>query len=148
VSGKLTVLNGTQKSEAELKPAGGSKLEAAGIKVLPGAKGSPVSRALKVRRRPFGSASSDPDGPVAGWLLPLSILSAWHQLHRNTGCELNRLPQDGWVDSSVRYEMRGKAITALFMCCDIERIVFQKNKKSALLIGRPARPVSALSNGL
>ncbi len=38
MSGKLTVLNGTQKSEAELKPAGGSKLEAAGIKVLPGAK--------------------------------------------------------------------------------------------------------------
>ena len=38
MSGKLTVLNGTQKSEAELKPAGGSKLEATGIKVLPGTK--------------------------------------------------------------------------------------------------------------
>ena len=38
MSGKLTVLNGTQKSEAELKPTGGSKLEAAGIKVLSGAK--------------------------------------------------------------------------------------------------------------
>lgn len=36
-SGKLTVLNGTEKSEAELKPAG-DKLEAKGIKVASGSK--------------------------------------------------------------------------------------------------------------
>jgi hypothetical protein len=38
MSGKLTVLNGTQKSEAELKPAGGNKLEAAQVKVTAGSK--------------------------------------------------------------------------------------------------------------
>lgn len=37
-TGKLTVLNGAEKSEAALKPAGGNKLEAKGIKLLPGAK--------------------------------------------------------------------------------------------------------------
>lgn len=37
MSGKLTVLNGTSKSEAELKPAGGNKLEAT-TKLAPGAK--------------------------------------------------------------------------------------------------------------
>lgn len=37
VSGKLTVLSGTDKSEAELKPAG-DKLEAKGIKLAPGSK--------------------------------------------------------------------------------------------------------------
>jgi len=37
MSGKLTVLNGSEKSEAELKPAGGNKLEAA-AKLPPGAK--------------------------------------------------------------------------------------------------------------
>lgn len=38
MSGKLTVLNGTQKSEAELKPAGSNKLEAAGVKIGAGSK--------------------------------------------------------------------------------------------------------------
>jgi hypothetical protein len=38
MSGKLTVLNGTAKSEAPLKPAGGNKLEATGITLGPGAK--------------------------------------------------------------------------------------------------------------
>lgn len=38
MSGKLTVLNGKEKSEAELKPAGNNKLEAANIKLAPGAK--------------------------------------------------------------------------------------------------------------
>lgn len=38
MSGKLTVLNGTEKSEAELKPAGGNKLEAKGVKLGKGAK--------------------------------------------------------------------------------------------------------------
>ena len=36
-NGKLTVLNGADKSEAELKPAG-DKLEAKGIKLAPGSK--------------------------------------------------------------------------------------------------------------
>ena len=38
MSGKLTVLNGTDKSEAPLKAAGGNKLEATGVKLGPGAK--------------------------------------------------------------------------------------------------------------
>lgn len=38
LSGKLTVLNGTTRSEAALKPVGGNKLEATGITVGPGAK--------------------------------------------------------------------------------------------------------------
>lgn len=38
LSGKLTVLTGGQKTEADLKPAGADKLEAAGIKVGPGSK--------------------------------------------------------------------------------------------------------------
>jgi hypothetical protein len=38
ISGKLTVLNGTTKTEAELKPAGDNKLEAKGIKIASGAK--------------------------------------------------------------------------------------------------------------
>ncbi len=37
VSGKLTVLSGADKSEAELKPVG-DKLEATGIKLAPGSK--------------------------------------------------------------------------------------------------------------
>ena len=37
-NGKLTVLNGTSKTEAPLIPAGGNKLEAKGVKLLPGAK--------------------------------------------------------------------------------------------------------------
>ncbi|MGR4867937.1 hypothetical protein ACIPRI_03590 [Variovorax sp. LARHSF232] len=36
--GKLTALNGAEKSEAELKPAGGNKLEAKGVKLDKGAK--------------------------------------------------------------------------------------------------------------
>ena len=38
MNGKLTVLNGTEKSEAELKPAGDNKLEAQGVKLAKGAK--------------------------------------------------------------------------------------------------------------
>lgn len=38
MGGKLTVLNGTQKSEAELKPAGANKLVATGVKLEKGAK--------------------------------------------------------------------------------------------------------------
>ena len=38
MGGKLTVLNGTERSEAELKPAGGNKLEARGVKLGKGAK--------------------------------------------------------------------------------------------------------------
>ena len=38
MSGKLTVLNGTQKSEAALAPAGANKLVASGIKLDKGAK--------------------------------------------------------------------------------------------------------------
>ena len=37
-SGKLTVLNGADKSEADLQPAGGNKLEAKGVKLGAGAK--------------------------------------------------------------------------------------------------------------
>ena len=38
MSGKLTVLNGTDKSEAPLKAAGGNKLEATGLRLGPGAR--------------------------------------------------------------------------------------------------------------
>ncbi|VWX62898.1 conserved exported hypothetical protein [Burkholderiales bacterium 8X] len=38
MSGKLTVLNGAEKSEADLKSAGGNKLEARGVKLGRGAK--------------------------------------------------------------------------------------------------------------
>ena len=38
MSGKLIVLNGTVKSEAALKPAGGNRLEARGVKLDKGAK--------------------------------------------------------------------------------------------------------------
>lgn len=38
MSGKLTVLNGSKKSEADLKPAGDNKLEAKGLKLTPRAK--------------------------------------------------------------------------------------------------------------
>lgn len=38
MSGKLTVLNGKEKSESELKPAGSNKLEASNVKLAPGAK--------------------------------------------------------------------------------------------------------------
>lgn len=36
--GKLTVLNGTEKTEVDLSPAGGNRLEAKGVKIDPGAK--------------------------------------------------------------------------------------------------------------
>jgi hypothetical protein len=38
MSGKLTVLNGADKSEAELTAAGDNKLAAKGVKVAPGSK--------------------------------------------------------------------------------------------------------------
>lgn len=38
MGGTLTVLNGTQKSQAELKPAGGNKLEAVQVTVATGSK--------------------------------------------------------------------------------------------------------------
>lgn len=38
MGGKLTVLNGTQKSETELKPAGANKLVGTGVKLDKGAK--------------------------------------------------------------------------------------------------------------
>lgn len=38
LSGKLTVLNGTHKREAALRAVGGSKLEANGLSLAPGAK--------------------------------------------------------------------------------------------------------------
>ena len=38
MSGKLTVLNGTDKSEVELKPAGENRLEANGVKLVKGSK--------------------------------------------------------------------------------------------------------------
>lgn len=38
ISGKLTVLNGAHKSEAEVKAAEGNRLRATGVKIAPGAK--------------------------------------------------------------------------------------------------------------
>ena len=38
ISGKLTVLNGSEKAEADVKPGEGNKLEARGIKIASGAK--------------------------------------------------------------------------------------------------------------
>lgn len=38
ISGKLTVLNGTQKTEVEVKASEGNKLRATGVKIAPGAK--------------------------------------------------------------------------------------------------------------
>jgi hypothetical protein len=38
MSGKLTVLNGDQKAEADLKPSGDNRLEAKGVKLGSGAK--------------------------------------------------------------------------------------------------------------
>jgi hypothetical protein len=54
MSGKLTVLNGADKSEANLTAAGANKLEAKGVKVTPGAKAVaaltlPNKKALTVR---------------------------------------------------------------------------------------------------
>ena len=54
MTGKLTVLNGAQKSDAELKPAGDNKLEAKGVKLGAGAKAvaaltTPSKKAITVR---------------------------------------------------------------------------------------------------
>jgi hypothetical protein len=54
MSGKLTVLNGSQKSDAELKPAGDNKLEAKGVQLRAGAKAvaaltTPSKKAITVR---------------------------------------------------------------------------------------------------
>lgn len=54
MGGKLTVLVGAQKSEAELKPAGDNKLEARGVKLPKGAKAvaalsTPGKKAITVR---------------------------------------------------------------------------------------------------
>ncbi|MBK9360920.1 MAG: hypothetical protein IPM99_07185 [Rubrivivax sp.] len=38
MSGKLTVLNGTEKSEVALRPSGANKLEAADVKIAVGSK--------------------------------------------------------------------------------------------------------------
>jgi hypothetical protein len=38
ISGKLTVLNGAQKSEVDIKAADGNKLRATGVKIAKGAK--------------------------------------------------------------------------------------------------------------
>jgi hypothetical protein len=52
MGGKLTVLNGAEKSEADIKPAGGNKLEATGIKVAKGSKVVAPSPALKAKLSP------------------------------------------------------------------------------------------------
>ena len=54
MSGKLTVLNGTEKSEAQLKPAGDNRLEAQGVKLGKGSKAvvsvtTPKNKTLTVR---------------------------------------------------------------------------------------------------
>lgn len=54
MTGKLTVLNGTEKSEAELKPAGDNRLEAQGVKLAKGAKAvasvtTPKKKTMTVR---------------------------------------------------------------------------------------------------
>lgn len=54
MSGKLTVLNGKDKTEAELKPAGDNRLEAKGVQLGAGAKAvaaltTPSKKAVTVR---------------------------------------------------------------------------------------------------
>jgi hypothetical protein len=54
MAGKLTVLNGTEKSEAELKPAGDNRLEAHGVKLVKGSKAvasltTPKKKTVNVR---------------------------------------------------------------------------------------------------
>ena len=54
MTGKLTVLNGTEKSEVELKPAGDNRLEAQGVKLTKGAKAvasitTPKKKTISVR---------------------------------------------------------------------------------------------------
>ena len=54
MSGKLVVLNGAEKSEAQLKPAGENRLEAHGVKLGKGAKAvasmtTPKNKTMTVR---------------------------------------------------------------------------------------------------
>jgi hypothetical protein len=54
MSGKLTVLNGTEKSEAELKGAGDNRLQAHGVKLVKGSRAvasltMPNRKAISVR---------------------------------------------------------------------------------------------------
>ena len=54
MSGKLTVLNGTQTSEAKLEPAGDNRLEARGVALAKGAKAvaivtTPKKKTISVR---------------------------------------------------------------------------------------------------
>ena len=54
MTGKLTVLSGTEKSDAELKPVAADRLEATGVKLVPGSKvvatlSSPGSKTTTVR---------------------------------------------------------------------------------------------------
>lgn len=54
MSGKLTVLNGSQKSQADFTPAGDNKLEAKGVKLDAGARAvaalsTPNKKAITVR---------------------------------------------------------------------------------------------------
>ena len=54
MKGKLTVLNGTERSEAELKPAGDNRLEAQGVKLVKGSKAvasltTPKKQSVSVR---------------------------------------------------------------------------------------------------
>jgi hypothetical protein len=54
MAGKLTVLNGTEKSEAELRPVGDNRLEAQGVKLVKGSKAvasltTPKKKTVNVR---------------------------------------------------------------------------------------------------
>ncbi len=54
MKGRLTVLNGAEKSEAELKPAGDNRLEARGVKLAKGSKAvvalsTPQQKTITVR---------------------------------------------------------------------------------------------------
>jgi len=54
MTGKLTVLTGTEKSEAELKPVAADRLEAIGVKLVSGSKvvatlSTPGSKTMTVR---------------------------------------------------------------------------------------------------
>ena len=54
MTGRLTVLNGTEKSEVELKPVGDNRLEAQGVKLVKGSKAvasvtTPKKKTISVR---------------------------------------------------------------------------------------------------
>ena len=54
MTGRLTVLNGTEKSEVELKPAGDNRLEAQGVRLVKGSKAvasvtTPKKKTISVR---------------------------------------------------------------------------------------------------